>query len=134
MLPRLQYHNPAVPMTVKRKEAQDCPSILSIHFASPTASTTGATSASPAGSGTPAGSENVINIDMKMKESSDVLAQLMEVTGATQVEPTPEEVELMRDLEEQAAKSKEDSIRSLAARAQWKKEKDMLRAAREGNL
>jgi large subunit ribosomal protein MRP49 len=71
---------------------------------------------------------------MKMKQESEILVQLIEATGAKQVEPTQEEVELMRDLEEHSIKSENDSERSKAWRAQWKKEQNMLKAAREGTL
>jgi len=32
-LPRLKYHNPAVPMTVERTDDQEGPATLSVHFA-----------------------------------------------------------------------------------------------------
>jgi large subunit ribosomal protein MRP49 len=124
MLPRLAYHNPSIPITVTRNATQDSPCVLSVHLASDTAED----------AQTPSPSSNVLTIDMKRKQESEILSQLIQATGAKQVEPTAEEVEMMRDLEEQKGKSEKDSRRSLAHRAQWKKEQDMLKAAREGAL
>jgi large subunit ribosomal protein MRP49 len=106
-------------MTVARSEEKESPAVLSVHFAPTTSETT---SAAPA----------PLQIDMKMKQESEILQLLMQQTGAKQVEPTPDEVEAMRDLEETGVKSERDSVRSKAARAQWKKEQDMLKQAREG--
>lgn len=122
MLPRLAYHNPTVPMTVARSENKESPCVLSVHLAPPPSEAT------------PDSKPSILQIDMKMKQESEILSQLMQVTGAKQVEPTGEEVEMMRDLEEQRQKSDKDSVRSRAARAQWKKEQDMLKQAREGAL
>jgi len=46
------------------------------------------------------------------------------------VAPKQEEMEALRDLEEQKERSARDSERSKAVRAQWKKEQAMLAAAR----
>jgi large subunit ribosomal protein MRP49 len=124
MLPRLAYHNPSIPMVVARSDDKDSPCVLSVHLASPSSDGTPTTETSP----------NVLEIDMKMKQESEILSQLIQMTGARQVEPTTEEVEMMRDLEQQKVKCERDSTRSRAARAQWKKEQDMLRQAREGAL
>ena len=124
ILPRLAYHNPSIPISVTRSETKDSPCVLSVHLASNEASAESSQTATP----------NVLTIDMKMKQESEILSQLMQVTGAKQVEPTSEEVDMMRDLEEQRARGEKDSSRSRAHRAQWKKEQDMLKAAREGAL
>lgn len=134
MLPRLAYHNPSVPMTVHRTEDKESPCVLSVHLNSPASSPSDAEPAPASGAETTPQTPNVLTIDMKMKQESEILQQLMEVTGAKQVEPTAEEVELMRDLEEQGIRSDRDSSRSKAFRAQWKKEQNMLKAAREGAL
>jgi len=46
------------------------------------------------------------------------------------VTPKQEEMEALKDLEEQKERSARDSERSKAVRAQWKKEQAMLAAAR----
>ena len=122
MLPRLAYHNPTIPMTVSRSENKESPCVLSVHLSPPSSEPTSETK------------PNILQIDMKMKQESEILSQLITATGAKQVEPTSEEVEMMRELEEQEVKSERDSVRSRAARAQWKKEQDMLKQAREGAL
>jgi large subunit ribosomal protein MRP49 len=134
ILPRLAYHNPSIPMTVNRTADKEGPCVLSVHLASPTSSSSETTPAPSSEAEPSLATPDVLTIDMKMKQESEILAQLMEMTGAKQVEPTPEEVELMRDLEEQSVKSERDSVRSKAWRAQWKKEQNMLKAAREGTL
>ena len=109
---------------------------MSVHLESPATSPTDATPATVSGSEdvavTPA-TPNVVTIDMKSRPESEILRQLMETTGARQVEPNAEELELMRDLQEHNVKAEKDSVRSKAVRAQWKKEQNMLKAAREGN-
>ena len=122
MLPRLAYHNPSIPITVTRTVNKESPCLLTVHTSS----------SDPATQSTP--TEAKMEIDMKMKQESEILAQLMQMTGARQVEPSGEEVAMMRELEEQRVKSERDSVRSRAARAQWKKEQDMLKQAREGAL
>lgn len=67
---------------------------------------------------------------MEKRPESEILARLMELTGAKHVEPTLAEVELMRDLEEGAQKALKDSIRSKAVRAEMKKHQNMLKEAR----
>jgi large subunit ribosomal protein MRP49 len=67
---------------------------------------------------------------MKHKSEEDILAEFLEVSGAQVVNPTASEMDALRDLEEQRERSAKDSERSKKVRAQWKKEQEMLAAAR----
>jgi large subunit ribosomal protein MRP49 len=139
MLPRLKYHNPAVPMTVNRTADHAGPSTLSIFLSSNPSSTTASTPSPDSLTGTSsdttstpllASAAEVLTIDMKHKSEDDILNEFLEVTGAATVDPKPDELESLRDLEEQKERSARDSERSMAVRTQWKKEQAMLAAAR----
>jgi large subunit ribosomal protein MRP49 len=139
MLPRLQYHNPSVPISVTRTADQAGPSTLSIFLRdSPNSSASSPpAAAAPSSADTTtvplrASAAEVLTIDMKNKSEDDILAEFMEVSGATRVVPTASELLDLGELEQQKEKSTRDSERSKKVRAQWKKEQAMLSAAREG--
>jgi large subunit ribosomal protein MRP49 len=75
--------------------------------------------------------EEVTTINMKHRNEEEILAEFMEVTGAVQVQPTPGELETMRELEEQAERSKIDYQKNNEVKAAIKREQDMLKQARE---
>ncbi|KAI9681389.1 MAG: hypothetical protein M1817_002672 [Caeruleum heppii] len=139
-LPRLKYHNPAVPMTVNRTTAQEGPATMTIFFAetnssntpaAPISSTTQASTSTEPVIPTIADSEveRTETIEMKHKHSTEILAQLLEVTRGRQVEATPEEEDQLRQLEEQRKTSEIDSKRSLAHKAEVKKREAILAQA-----
>ncbi|OCL12519.1 hypothetical protein AOQ84DRAFT_284997, partial [Glonium stellatum] len=125
MLPRLQYRNPGIPMTVTRQLDQSIPATLTIFYRQP------ATTAASSPSATPSGPRRVEKvIDIKGLSEAEILRQLLQETKATPCEPTEVELQEMRELEEQRERSKRDSERSLEVRRQRKKEEAMLKAAR----
>jgi large subunit ribosomal protein MRP49 len=67
---------------------------------------------------------------MKNRTNSDILEELVRVTNAYPVEPTPEDREEQRLLEEQRIRSLADSKLSQEVRAKQKRERDLLEQAR----
>ena len=109
-LPRLKYHNPAIPMVVNRKEDVDGDATLSLYFRKaagqqgdsttpaavhiqPSSSSHNASRAQP-----PATDEEVVRLDVKGKHQSEILALLVEQTKATTVQPTEDEAKEMEEL------------------------------------
>ena len=142
-LVRLKYHNPAVAMTVERPfttPSVDEEATMSIHFASQSAKQTlSSATSSPAAtdsttaSTTPSDQEptdRIETINMKNRTNSEILQELMRITKAYPVEPTVEEQDEMRSLEEQSVRSQRDSKMSQEVRARVKREKELLEQAR----
>ncbi|KUJ18245.1 uncharacterized protein LY89DRAFT_781321 [Mollisia scopiformis] len=140
-LPRLKYHNPAIPMTVSRTADQLGPALMTVHFisAAEAASTkpeissttskhtsTGPVPESKAGSST----QRTETINMKHREESEILEQLLKLTRAKVVTPTPEETRQIREMEEQNARSARDAAMMQAENAKRKREEEILRQAR----
>lgn len=74
--------------------------------------------------------ERVETIDMKHRTNSEILNELIRVTGAYPIEPTPEDREEMRMLEEQRLRSQRDAKLSAEVRARAKRERELLEQAR----
>ncbi|KAF2404874.1 50S ribosomal protein-like protein Mrp49 [Trichodelitschia bisporula] len=128
MLPRLKYHNPAVPMTISRTEDQTAPATLSVWLRDSTfpPNPNPASSEAP----TPTSAERLVTIDMKNKSENEILDAFLATTQGTPVYPTPEEKQLALDIEEYRAKSLKDSLRAKAVREAELREKKMLEMAR----
>ncbi|KAI6790651.1 hypothetical protein KC363_g7528 [Hortaea werneckii] len=139
-LVRMKYHNPAVPMTIDRTANSTDDATMSIHFASADApkSSNSATAApapvdSTTSSTTPsdhAPTDRVQTIDMKHRTNLEILQDVIRLTKAFPVEPTPEEQEEMQLLEEQRVRSLRDSKLSQEVRARQKREQELLQQAR----
>lgn len=67
---------------------------------------------------------------MKHRHESQILVQLLAITKAVPIEPTEEESEQIRELEEQQLLSEQDSKRSQAANEKRKRAEAMLAQAR----
>lgn len=130
-------------MTVDQLKEQtpDTEAIMSIHFTSenPTHMTSDSATASPAPveSTTPTTTpsdhdpvERVETINMKHKTESQILDELIKLTGAYAIEPTEAEREELRSLEEQRVLSERDSKAAAERRAAEKREKELLEQAR----
>ncbi|KAK8039111.1 hypothetical protein PG993_007522 [Apiospora rasikravindrae] len=127
-LPRLKFWNPAVPMIINRSSNNAGPATLSIYFrqaaAAAAAPTTPAGSApkvnfvtplaqQPHSSTTnecpaplPEEGERVVTIEMKHQHSDAILQEFLQKTGATVLQPSPDELNEMRqaeDLKDRAA-------------------------------
>lgn len=67
---------------------------------------------------------------MTMRTASEILADFVRVTKATQVEPTQQELEEIQMLEEQRIRGEKDSKLSLEVRQRKKREEAILAQAR----
>lgn len=157
MLPRLKYRNPAIPMTVFRKGFQtDDAAVMTVWFRHPDATPSssapeklfkGQLQPSPAPlaesfsvplpseadsnvSSTLSGAVRKVVIDMKHKEESMILDELMKLTQARPVEPTRTELEEIQALEEQKARSRIDSERMAEINRKRKREEELMKQAR----
>ncbi|KAI0009269.1 CI-B8 domain-containing protein [Xylariaceae sp. FL0662B] len=123
-LPRLKFWNPAIPMLVNRTSDQSAPAKMSIYFRQAAAASAAASTASKyavplaqqAHSSTenehpapaPAEGERVVTIDMKGVHSDAILTEFLSKTGATLVQPTPDERSEMRQVEERTERAAVD--------------------------
>lgn len=141
MLPRLKYHNPAVPMTVERHSDQDGPATLTVFYAdeaaasvaagpekpnAPTQSTSGATAPSEH---TPWDRTRVI--DVKGRNQSEILAELLAATEGKEVVPTEEERAQMAELEAQRQRSDYDRAEVRKVLVAKRREQEILEQARK---
>ncbi|KAI1364974.1 CI-B8 domain-containing protein [Xylaria arbuscula] len=115
-LPRLKFWNPAIPMLVNRSTNQAGPATMSIYFRQtsaepistaevvrnmlplaqqPHSSVSNEHPAPP-----PEEGERVVTIDMKNVHSDDILGAFLAKTGATVVNPSPDELVEMNQVEE----------------------------------
>ncbi|CAF9931772.1 MAG: hypothetical protein HETSPECPRED_008192 [Heterodermia speciosa] len=138
-LPRLKYHNPAVSMTVDRSEDNTGPATLSIFFVTTTntssasaissqASTSSTTASKATSDHTPF--ERVESIDMKHKHEEEILEQVMQITKAVKVDPSPDEELEMRQLEDQRTRSQRDAETTRLYNEKVGREKALLEQAR----
>lgn len=67
---------------------------------------------------------------MKRRDESVILARLMELTGAKEVLPTPEEQQQVQELEEFRERAAKDAERQNKYLAQMKREKEIMDRAR----
>jgi large subunit ribosomal protein MRP49 len=140
-LPRLKYHNPAVPMTVNRTTNQTGHALMTVHFTSSVAAatikpdisstTTKQTSTGPvpeSKAGPPTERTEVIN--MKHRQDSEILEQLLKLTRAKVVRATAEEQREIQEMEEQNARSERDAAMMAEVNATKKREAEILEQAR----
>lgn len=136
-LPRLKYHNPAVPMTVNRTTNQSGPATLTVFFAPPPDSQSPTSSPAPTSSTSQSTSpsehtpfERAQSIDLKHRREPEIMALLMATTKATPVHATAEEQAELEELEEQRERSERDTARSAEVNAKRKREAEVLAQAR----
>ncbi|KFZ12811.1 hypothetical protein V502_06915 [Pseudogymnoascus sp. VKM F-4520 (FW-2644)] len=130
-LPRLKFHNPAVSMTLDRTTNQEGPALMTVYFDDATQPQT--PSAPVAGTQTEPTTSNqqrVVTINMKHRHESEILSQLLALTNAVPVEPTPEEVEQLQELAAQQEVSEKDSARHRVFNEEKKREEAILAQAR----
>ncbi|KAK1251087.1 hypothetical protein MKX07_005642 [Trichoderma sp. CBMAI-0711] len=147
-LPRLKYHNPAIPMIVNRHDQNQNPPTMTIYLRKPDSSSADSSSSSsssssaiaaaqPASSRTglskaqpPTPDERVVHIDMTNKHSSHILEFFMAETRAVPLQPTNEEIAEMQALETLRRNAEVDRERMRLLREEKKREEDMLKRAR----
>ncbi|KFY08340.1 hypothetical protein V492_06310 [Pseudogymnoascus sp. VKM F-4246] len=132
-LPRLKYHNPTVSMTLERTENQEGPALMTVYFDD---TTQPQTPSSPAAGTqtepTTSNQQRVVTINMKHRHESEILSQLLALTNAVPVEPTPEETERLAELAVKQELSEKDSARHLIYNQEKKREQAILAHARSG--
>lgn len=127
-LPRLKYHNPAVPMTVNRTTDQAGPATLTVTFGAP--STTPASSTASASDRGQSEQTTTKVIDMKHKHESAILSELTQIVEGKQVEATEEERAQLLELEDQRARSARDAELQKEVLRKKRKEAAILEQAR----
>ncbi|KAL8768372.1 MAG: hypothetical protein Q9209_005406 [Squamulea sp. 1 TL-2023] len=133
-LPRLKYHNPAVAMSVNRTQDQTGPATLTVFFAPPSDAAINASSPTSLSSTTHSAPtppfERTATIDMKHRHETEILSELMTLTSATPVEPSPEEEAELQELAEEVRQGGLDRARNAAYVEQKRQEKALLDQAR----
>ncbi|KAF4550140.1 Mitochondrial ribosomal protein L51 / S25 / CI-B8 domain-containing protein [Elsinoe fawcettii] len=139
-LVRLKYHNPAVAMTIDHNAPNEEEPLMTVFFAPKDAiktsgSSTGGAAPTTSTSGDKVASDSTPtdraeSITMAWKKEEEILDDLIRVTKATTVQPTAEERAQLRQLAEDASRSKVDSERSLAVVAERKRQEAILKEAR----
>ncbi|PQE21018.1 50S ribosomal Mrp49 protein [Rutstroemia sp. NJR-2017a WRK4] len=140
-LPRLKYHNPAIPMTVNRNHDQTGPALMTIHFTDPSSASelsapissttqpsTSTAPTTPSSSGSP--TTHTKEINMKHRTDSEILSQLISLTNAKLVRATPEEQRQLKELAEHKARAEKDSALSAVLNERRRKEQAILTQAR----
>jgi large subunit ribosomal protein MRP49 len=146
MYPRLKYHNPAIPMTVRRSDDKTFPAILSVFMRGPPPSSPPAPtppSYRPVGPNdemvrwqpdaprpVPSAEERVVEIDMQHRSEQDIWDEFVKLTGATPIEPTQAEVEEMERLAAQRVVSEADRQRTRAVWEAVVRERNILKMAK----
>lgn len=135
-LPRLKYHNPSIPMIVNRHDQMQNPPLMTIYLRNSGSATPEPLSQTPSSrtniskAQPPASDERTIQIDMKDKRSAQILEFFMAETGAVPLQPTPEEIAEMRQLETMQKQGTADRERVGRIRAEKKREEEMLKRAK----
>jgi len=128
-------------MSITRTEDQEGPAVMTIHFTGSasadetppaiSSTTTAQTSTAPVAESTSMAPTNwTATIDMKHRHESEILSQLLSITKAVPVEPTQEELDQLRELEERRRLSEKDAQRSLAVNEKRRRTEAMLAQAR----
>ncbi|KAJ6781308.1 hypothetical protein PWT90_07086 [Aphanocladium album] len=136
ILPRLKYNNPAVAMIVNRHSQNEQTPTMTVYIRSAkdgipfttvqaASSRVGLSKAQP-----PASNERMVKIDMKDKQSTNILEQLIAQVGAVPLRPTPEDTTEWQSLEELRKESNASRDRMNAIKAEKQREATMLERAR----
>lgn len=122
MLPRIKYRNPALPIQISRHNDPAGPSVLHIYTKSSSSAATTSSSPTPE---TP-----THTLDIRDKQESEILRALIEKTGATELQPTEQEVQEMAELAEQRERSEKDRVEVREKLLKERREAELLRLAR----
>ena len=123
MLPRLKYHNPAIPMTVDVTDDQAGPASLYVYFAQ-------ASSPSQPASGASSSPEREEIIDMKHKTDVYILEEFTKLVDGQQIEATEQEREELAAFDEQRMRSDRDRALQKEVLAKQRREQEILEQAR----
>ena len=138
-LPRLKYHNPAIPMTVNRTLDQEGPATLTVFFAPPPRSSSVTASPTPSlsidSSTAPSAhlsADRIETIDMKHKHESEILSRLLELTNGIPYEASADELAELRDVDDEKRRSDKDREAQARLNEVKRQEKALLDLARGG--
>ena len=126
-LPRLKYHNPTVSMTVEKVKEQAGPATLTVFF---TSSSDPSAKRTNTGQNSNVASERTEAIDIKYRDESEILSELMKITKGQAVIPTGEDQALMQESREAIAKTEQDRRRTRLDYEARQREKRLLEQAR----
>lgn len=135
-LPRLKYHNPAVSMTIDRVNVEEGPATLTVYFGIPPSATSKTSSPDLPANLTPVSTEEIAAydrtevIDMRHKRDSEILSQLMDVTKAIQILPSPEDEAELQKLKDENEKSRQESLINSRHLEKKREKGDLLAMAR----
>lgn len=135
-LPRLKYHNPSIPMIVNRHDQTKTSPLMTIYLRNAGSATTESYSQTPSSrtnlskAQAPSADERTVQIDMKDKQSSQILEFFMAETKAVPLQPTPEEIAEIQELDKMRKQSNADRERVGRVRAEKKREEEMLKRAK----
>ncbi|KAL8758185.1 MAG: hypothetical protein Q9184_004004 [Pyrenodesmia sp. 2 TL-2023] len=117
-------------MTVNRLQDNTGPATLTIYYGAPkdSAPSPSTTQENPKFDHTPF--ERTETINMKHKHEADILSELVDLTKATPVVPTPEEEAELQQLADEEKRGAADRIRNAAYTEQKRQEKALLDQAR----
>ncbi|KAI9741330.1 MAG: hypothetical protein M1834_003047 [Cirrosporium novae-zelandiae] len=139
-LPRLKYYNPAIPMTISRNGNQTGPAVMEVVFKSMQEGISKekkakeeASDAIDPGALPLEPGDRVERINMKGRNAEEILSDLLQVTKATEVEPSEEDKRDAQRLEEQRQLSEKEKKLSLELRLRKQRELEILDIAK-GNL
>jgi large subunit ribosomal protein MRP49 len=167
MLPRLKYHNPAIPMTVSRQPNPEInlPAFINVYInktihpedgpapAKPTSTPEQPSTSTPytplstdvLKSPTPAYStttpfpppaepdERIMRIDMLNRDESAIWEEFASQTNARKLEPTPGELQTMKELQVLKERDRLASEEGKKIRDEFKRQEEFLRKARDEN-
>lgn len=137
---RLKYHNPAVPMSVDNKAPQEENAIMSIHFApegskqtSNSATSSAAAVDSTTSSSSPsdaASTTRVETLNMTNYTNAEILEAFITLTKATPIEPDPEDLQELAEVEAERRRHNQEAARGAEIRQRKKREQELLEQAR----
>tara|TARA_R110002003_G_scaffold191_20_gene14874 strand:+ start:9870 stop:10319 length:450 start_codon:yes stop_codon:yes gene_type:complete len=142
MLPRIKYRNPSIPISIARHTDPDGPSLLHIYTTSaspkqaPTTSSTA--NQAPASSATPKPQTTLVpdtsppthTLNIRDQDESEILDALVKAVGATQIQPTEQEVREMAEMREARERSERDRVEVRGKLLKERREQEMLKLAR----
>lgn len=119
-------------MTVERTINQEGPALMTVYFNDDAQSQVQSVSITSSQTDTALSNQQqrVATINMKHRHESEILSQLLALTGAAPVEPTPEEIEQLRVLAEQRELSERDSTKHRIYNEEKKREQAIINQAR----
>ncbi|KAL2828977.1 CI-B8 domain-containing protein [Aspergillus cavernicola] len=131
-LPRLKYHNPAIPISVQQTKDQEGPAALTIYFAEKISNAASLTAAQATDklAPKPSETEKTATVDLKNLDYKDIWTSVKMITGAQEVPATAEEEKQLQEVEQLRQRSIQDRARVAGIRQAKKDQERMLQEAR----